>query len=127
MISKILKILKESISSVANSNLWEMTTKDIISQDISGYRRIVRQHPVESSPKFFKGQLVSIRYHHNWKHLHKEIGIILEVNDFDPIEKIEQVYFYEVLVSNEKITILERFLDGYIGNEREEESSTRRN
>ena len=82
MFSKIFKILKESISSVTNANQWEMITKDMLQQGITGYPQMVRQQPVESSPRFSKGQLVSIRYHHRWPHLHKEIGIIVEVNDY---------------------------------------------
>ena len=119
MFSKILKVLRESISSVTNVNLWEMTTKDIFSQENSGYKQMAQGQLIESSPKFSKGQLVSIKYHHRWPHLHREIGIIVEVNDFDSSERLGSIYFYEVLVGDEHITMLERFLDGYIGTEEE--------
>ena len=119
MFSRILKVLKESISSVTNANQWEMITKDMLQQGITGYPQMVRQQPVESSPRFSKGQLVSIRYHHRWPHLHKEIGIIVEVNDYGTTEKIGSIHFYEILVGDEKIMMLERFLDGTICTEEE--------
>ena len=65
---------------------------------------------------------MSIKYHKRWAHLHKEIGIIVEVNDFDSSERLGSIYFYEVLVGDEHITMLERFLDGYIGVEEESTS-----
>ena len=122
MFSKIFKILRESISSVTNGNLWELTTKDLFLRENFRLKQPNQRQPLESSSKFIKGQLVSIRYHQNWKHLHKEIGIILEAHDYSNVEKIESVYFYEVLVGDEKITVLERFLDGYIGTEEESSS-----
>ena len=121
MFSKIFKILKESISSVTSANQWEMITKDLLRQEITGYRPTVRDQPVESCPKYSQGQLVKIRYHHNFKHLHHEVGIITDVCDFDPIHNGPTMHFYEVLVGEQKITIIERYLDGTV--EQEEESS----
>ena len=121
MFSRILKILKESISSVTNANQWETITKDLLKQEITGYRPMVRNQPVESCPKYSEGQLVKIRYHHQFKHLHQEVGIITEVCDFDPIQDGPTMHFYEVLVGEQKITIIERYLDGTV--ETEEESS----
>ena len=62
---------------------------------------------------------MSVKYHNKWKHLHKEIGIIVEVNDYDGFERNNSIYFYEVLVGDEKITLLERFLDGTVCTEEE--------
>ena len=121
MFSKILKILKESISSVTNVTPWETITKDLLKQEITGYRPTVRNQPVESCPKYSEGQLVKIRYHHQFKHLHQEVGIITEVCDFDPIHNGPVMHFYEVLVGEQKITIIERYLDGTV--ETEEESN----
>ena len=64
---------------------------------------------------------MKIRYHHQFKHLHQEVGIITEVCDFDPIHNGPTMHFYEVLVGDQKITIIERYLDGAV--ETEEESS----
>lgn len=122
MFSKIFKILKKSISLVTNENLWETTIKNISPDQKLEYKEMIRGQVVESSPKFLKGQLVSIKYHHRWPHLHREIGIIVEVNDYDTSEGMGFIYFYEVLVGDEHITMLERFLDGYIC--AEEESSS---
>ena len=119
MFSKIIKILKESISSVTNVNQWEMITKDMFKQEITGYGQMVRNQRVESSPKYSKGQLVSLRYHQRWPHLHKEIGIILTVDDYDTFEGMGPIHFYEILVGNEKITIIERYVDGVINTEEE--------
>ena len=120
MFSRILKVLRESISSVTNANQWETITKDMLRQGITGYRPTVRSQPVESCPKYSEGQLVKIRYHHQFKHLHQEVGIITEVCDFDPIQDGPTMHFYEVLVGEQKITIIERYLDGAV--EQEEES-----
>ena len=114
--------MKESISSVTRVNLWEITTKDVSFQKGPVYRELIQGQFIESSPKFTKGQLVSIKYHHRWPHLHKEIGIVLRVNDYDTNEGMGSIYFYEVLVGDEHITMLERFLDGYIGTEEESSS-----
>lgn len=122
MFLKIFKILRESISSVKKINLWETTTKDSFPWKNSTHKLMVQGQLVESSPKFLNGQLVSIRYHPHWPHLHKEIGIIVEVNDYDTNEGLGFIYFYEVLVGDEHITMLERFLDGYIGTEEESTS-----
>ena len=49
------------------------------------------------------------------------MGIITEVCDYDPLKDREPViFFYEVLVGEQKITIIERYLDGNV--EQEEES-----
>ena len=112
MFLKIFKVLKESISSVTNANQWEMITKDMLRQGITGYPQMVRQQPVESSPKYSKGQLVTMKYHQKWPHLHKEVGIVVQVNDYDVMKGLGPMHFYEVLVGDEKITIMERYLDG---------------
>ena len=122
MFSKIFKILKESISSVTNANQWETITRDMLKQGITGYKPMVRDQPVDTFPKYSKGQLVQIRFHQRWPHLHKEVGIIVEVHDYDSFNKHQPVFFYEILVGEEKITLIERFLDGIVSTE--EESST---
>ena len=114
MFSKLFKILRESISSVTGANQWEMITKDLLKQEITGYRPMVQKQPVESCPKYSEGQLVLIRYHHQFKHLHHEVGIITEVCDFDPLGNGPTMHFYEVLVGDQKITIIERYLDGNV-------------
>ena len=114
MFSRILQVLKESISSVTNANQWEMITKDILKQGISGYRPMVRNQPVESCPKYCEGQLVKIRYHHSYKHLHQEVGIVTAVCDFDPVQNGPPLHFYEVLVNEQKIILVERYLDGNV-------------
>ena len=111
MFSKILKVLKESISSVTNANQWEMITKDMLRQGISGYGQIVQEQPAEYCPRYSECQLVTIKYHRQYPHLHKEVGIILSVNDHrDPLGK-GSLHFYEILVGEEKITLIERYLD----------------
>ena len=52
-----------------------------------------------------------MRYPQKWPHLHKEVGIIVQVNDYDTMETMGTMYFYEVLVGDEKITVIERYLD----------------
>ena len=111
MFSKLFRILKESISSVTGATQWEMIAKDLLKQEITGYRPTVRKEPVEYCPKYSEGQLVKIRYHHQYKHLHQEVGIITEVCDFDPIRNGPTMHFYDVLVGDQKITIIERYLD----------------
>ena len=113
MFSRILKVLRESISSVTNANQWKMITKDMLQQGITGYRPMVRSQPVESCPKFSVNQLVTIKYHHQYPHLHKEVGIILVVNDFDTYEGMGPLHFYEILVGDEKVTLIERYLDEF--------------
>ena len=114
MFTRIFKILKESISSVTSANQWEMITKDLLKQEITGYRPMAQNQPVEYYPKYSEGQLVKIRYHHQFKHLHHEVGIITEVFDFDPVRNGPTMHFYEVLVGDQKITIIERYLDGNV-------------
>ena len=121
MFSRILKVLRESISSVTNANQWEMITKDMLQQGITGYRQMDRKQPVESCPKYSENQLVTIKYHQKFPHLHKEVGIVLVVNDYDTFEGMGPLHFYEVLVGDEKITMIERYLDGFV--EEKEESS----
>ena len=41
------------------------------------------------------------------------------MNDYDGLARSENIYFYEVLVGDEKITLLERFLDGTVCTEEE--------
>jgi len=113
MFSRILKILKESISSVTNANQWEMITKDMLEQGITGYRPMVRNQPVESCPRFLENQLVIIKYHPRFPHLHKEVGIVLSLNDCDTLEGMGSIHFYEILVGDEKITVIERYLDEF--------------
>jgi len=121
MFSRILKILKDSLSSVTNTNQWETIAKDLLKEDITGYRQKIRNQPVESSPRYSKGQLVTMKYHQRWPHLHKEVGIIVQVNDYDTVERLGTMYFYEVLIGDEKITVLERYLDGTVITEEESE------
>ena len=86
-----------------------------------GYGQTIRNEPVESFPKYSKGQLVMMRYHQKWPHLHKEVGIIVSVSDYDTLERMGSMFFYEVLIGDEKITVLERYLDGTECTEEESE------
>ncbi len=120
MFTKLYNILKDSVLSIKGASQWELITKDLLQEafpDHYGHRL----EPTESCPKYREGQLVKIRYHHQWKHLHQEVGIITEVCEYDPVKSGPKVYFYEVLVGEQKITIIERFLDGTV--ETEEEST----
>lgn len=45
------------------------------------------------------------------------MGIITEVCDFDPIQNGPTMHFYEVLVGDQKIIIIERYLDGSVATE----------
>ena len=49
------------------------------------------------------------------------MGIVTDICDYDPIYEGPIVYFYEVLVNEQKITIVERYLDGNV--EAKEEGS----
>jgi hypothetical protein len=118
----MLKILKESIVSATNTNSWEMTIKDLFLKENSPHHRIVCPQPTVASPIYIKGQLVSIKYHPKYQRHHKEIGIIVAINDYDTFEGMGSLHFYEILVGNEKITLLERYLDGYISDEDESTS-----
>jgi len=111
MILKLLKALKESISSVSGVTLWEDVAKDLVEKEIAGYRHTIRNQPTMACSKFTEGQLVKIRYHHHFKRHHQEIGIVTEVCEYDPLHSGPQMHFYEVLVGDEKITIVERYLD----------------
>ena len=35
----------------------------------------------------------------------------MQVNDYDTLERMGTMFFYEVLVGDEKITVIERYLD----------------
>ena len=100
----------DSVSSVTKVNQWENISKDLIKSQMTGYSGLVRTEPTHTSPKYQEGQLVTIRYHHKWPHLHKEVGIILQVADFTHNQGLS-VHFYEVLVGEQKITLIERYLD----------------
>ena len=110
MFSKIMKGLRKSILSVTGAGLWEMIAKDLSEQGITGYKHSALLTPSESCPKFSENQLVRIRYHHHWPHLHKEIGIITDVCDVSHHNGLV-MHFYEVLVGEEKITIVEKYID----------------
>ena len=45
----------------------------------------------------------------------------MQVNDYDTVERLGTMYFYEVLIGDEKITVLERYLDGTVITEEESE------
>ena len=121
MLRKILKVLADSITSVTGGVDMNQVAKDIMKQEIGGYPNVVRNEPTRDCPMFTVGQLVKIKFHHQFKRHHQEVGIITEVCDFDPIQNGPTMNFYEVLVGDEKITIIERYLDGNV--EIEEESS----
>tara|TARA_Y100000992_G_C21214717_1_gene467276 strand:+ start:592 stop:942 length:351 start_codon:yes stop_codon:yes gene_type:complete len=114
MILKLLKALKDSISSVSGVTIWEDVAKDLVKQQITRYPHKVRNQPTIECPKFVLGQLVRIRYNHHWRRLHHEVGIITEVCNYDPIDNGPAMHFYEVVVGGEKITIIERYLDGNV-------------
>ena len=68
---------------------------------------------------------MKIKFHRKWKHLHNEVGIILDVCNYESSQSnSKNAYFYEVLVKEEKIIIIERYLDGITFTE--EESIKRR-
>lgn len=117
MILKLLKVLKDSISSVSGVTIWQDVAKDLVNQEITGYPHKVRNQPTIECPKFFEGQLVRIRYNHHFKRHHLEVGIITEVCNYDPISDGPTMHFYEVVVGGEKITIIERYLDGNVEEE----------
>ena len=119
MILKLLKVLKDSINSVSGITQWDHIAKDLVEKEITGYRPKVRNQPTTVCPKFSVGQLVRIRFHHHFKRHHQEVGIVTEVCEYDPIHNGPQMHFYEVLVGDEKITIIERYLDGTVENEEE--------
>lgn len=119
MFSKLYTILKESILSMTGASQWENITKSLLTREFGSSQLTARLEPTESCPRFRTGQLVKIRFHHQWKHLHQEVGIITEVCDYDPLKGGPKVYFYEVLVGDEKITIIERYLNGAVTNEEE--------
>ena len=85
MILRLLKALKDSISSVSGVTIWEEVAKDLVKQEITGYHPKVRNQPTTVCPKFVVGQLVRIRYHHHFKRFHHEVGIITEVCNYDLI------------------------------------------
>lgn len=61
-----------------------------------------------------------MKYHQKFPHLHKEIGIILVVHDYDTFEGLGPLHFYEVLVGDEKVTLIERYLDEFENDENRE-------
>lgn len=121
MIRKLLKSLAESINSLTVGIPMDKLAKDLAKQEITGYSNmnLLEDHP--DTPLFSVGQLVRIRFHHHFQRHHLEVGIITEVCDYDPINNGPRMNFYEVLVGDEKITIIERYLDGNV--ETEEKSS----
>lgn len=119
MFSKIYKILKESITAVTRVNQWEIITKDLFKQKMPNYQHLDYEGYTESCPKFSKGQLVVVKYHSRWKHLHKEVGIVLKVHNYEGKKGSLDVHFYDLLVGDEKITLIERFLDEFINEEEE--------
>ena len=108
-----MKILRESISSVTSANQWEMITKDLLKQEITGYRQVAHGTQLESCPKYYVNQLVTIKYNPKYKHLHKEIGIVVAVNDYDTFEGMGSLHFYEILVGDEKVTLIEKYIDSF--------------
>lgn len=88
--------------------------KDLVNQEITGYRPKPTPVELEDPPLFSEGQLVKIRYHHQYKIHHGEVGIITEVCNFEKIHNGPTMHFYEVLVGDEKILIVERYLDSNV-------------
>ena len=110
MFSHLFKILIDSVSSVTKVNQWDNIASDLVKSQMTGYGNLVRTEPTHTSPKYQEGQLVTIRYHRNLPHLHKEVGIVLSVVDFTHNQGLS-VNFYEVLVGDQKVTLIERYLD----------------
>ena len=110
MFSRLFKILIDSVSSVTKVNQWENISKDLVKSQITGYSGVIRTEPTHTAPKYKEGQLVTIRYHHKWPHLHKEVGIVLQVTDYTHNQGLS-VNFYEVLVGEQRINLIERYLD----------------
>ena len=110
MFSRLFKILIDSVTSVTKVNQWENISKDLLKSQITGYSEVIRTEPTHTAPKYKEGQLVAIKYHHKWPHLHKEVGIILQVTDYTHNQGLS-VNFYEVLVGEKKINLIERYLD----------------
>ena len=121
MIRKLLKTLADSINSLSVGIPMDKLAKDLTKQEITGYSNMIRTEDHLESPMYSVGQLVRIRYHHHFQRHHQEVGIVTEVCDYDPINNGPRMNFYEVLVGDEKITIIERYLDGNV--ETEEEST----
>lgn len=114
MFQRILKVLKNSVSSLSrNPNMTEIT-KDLVNQELTGYRSKVAMPRIEDPPLFQVGELVKIRFHYQYKKHHGEVGIITEVCDFEKIHNGPTMHFYEVLVGDEKILIVERYLDSNV-------------
>ena len=110
MFSKIMKNLKKSILSVTGAGLWGTFARDLSKQVITGYRVLDQRIPYQYYPRFSENQLIRIKYHSYWAHLHKEIGIVIRVASV-PHTNSATLYFYEVLVGEQKITIVESYLD----------------
>ena len=120
MIRKLLKSLAESINSLAVGIPMDKLAKDLVKQEITGYSNMIRTEDSIDLPKFSVGQLVRIRFHHHYQRHHQEVGIVTEVCDYDSMHNGPRMNFYEVLVGDEKILLVERYLDGNV--EIEEES-----
>jgi len=110
MFTRLFKILIDSVSSVTKVNQWENISNDLVKSQMTGYSTLLRTEPTHNAPLYQEGQLVTIKYHHKWPHLHKEVGIVLHVADFTHNQGIA-VNFYEVLVGEQKLTLIERYLD----------------
>jgi hypothetical protein len=107
MLKKILNVLKDSIGSVTGVTQWDLVAKDINREKLSGYAH----HPTDPVPKYKEGQLVRIKFHHHFQRHHNEIGIILEVSKEFTRHSGPILHFYDILVGDEKITLVERYLD----------------
>lgn len=121
MLRKLLKSLAESINSLTVGIPMDKLARDLTKQEITGYSNMIRTEDPIDAPKFCVGQLVRIRFHHHYQRHHQEVGIVTEVCDYDPIHSGPRISFYEVLVGDEKILLVERYLDGNV--ETEEEST----
>ena len=108
MLSKILKILTQSISSVTGVIPWAMTMKPISKQDLSAI--IPQDHHVQEklSPKFSVGDLVQTSYISNLES-EERIGIIVGIDIHE--HKVFNTVFYEVYFGENKYTLMEGWLN----------------
>lgn len=115
MFSKLIRGLKESITKAIGASFIDQIAIDINEHQISGYpkTKMFTYHP----PLFEEGQLVVVKYHKNYPHLHQEVGIITDVCDGVHAHNGPQNHFYEVLVGTQKVIIIERYLDSVEENE----------
>ena len=109
MFSKLIRSLKQSLSSVISRSFIDQFAIDLNDKDISGYsvNKIFTYNP----PIYEMGQLVIVKYHRNYPHLHQEVGIITDVCDGVHAHNGSSNHFYEVLVGTQKIIVIERYLD----------------